>query len=173
MELDLTLFVAVALSKMPKGYPLIDKIYKKNKFAFYKRAVDSEFYDNSIVNEGSIIQTEYARKALGILLYEPDDADTAADYNSDIYQLVKEAYPYAWQYVKNNPKIRFTDFFTKLVKKRKGLNSIGDDELNSTFVIVLFLCQNLGKTVDTDDYIYNTFIHEYLFTQYKHSCKRA
>ena len=161
-------FVAEAIAKVPKGYPLINKIYRKNKYEFYRAASESNLYDSVIINDGSIFHVEYARKILGILLFINQHEEDNEHYTQDVCKLVKESYPYVWQYAESRDEICFADFLKKLVKKKNGLRNIGDDELNCSLVILLFLSESSDKTIVKDE-IYDTLINNYMHNRLRHS----
>jgi len=54
--------------------------------------------------------------------------------------------------------IRLRSFMEILVRSSGGIQNIGDDELNATFIILLFLAVNAQKEIDTSDEMYTVLI---------------
>jgi Skp family chaperone for outer membrane proteins len=99
-----------------------------------------------MLSEGSIIQEEYSKKSLGILL-------NGEEYGDDLMKIMEKHWNYSYQYVKNHSKIDIDDFVRNFAKKNGGLDKIKDDILNSNIVITLLLSRILQKeTIENEGF---------------------
>lgn len=140
------LFIIEALGKNKQLYNAIDQIYKFNKYKFYEAAKNHEFYNGLMITEGSIIQEEYLKKLLGIIVVAKEDEFVM----KQIYELAKKAYNWTYLYVKNNRIIYFQHYHKALAKKMRKL----DDSLNQMFwnmCIMLFLASKNGNKIIEDE----------------------
>ena len=148
-QIDITPFIAFAVAIGGNNVRKeIDKIYKENKYTFYRYAKESVFYDNTALTGGDIITEEYARKTLGILLYLFKNQD-----RSLLEKVIKairknKMYRLADNYVSKNGW-QFKPFAAALTKKTNGafLNKIDTDLFNSVCVLGIFLSNAYGKKV--------------------------
>lgn len=158
MTINILPFICEAFSINRKIYKDIDKLYNKDKINFYKAALQSEFYSHPMSCQGSIIQDEYFRKALGIFLYSDD-------YAEDIERLIQKGWPYEFTYVYNRKKINIDDYMVAVLKKF-NIEDLTDDELNAKIVIVYFLSLNLGKELEKCDALLN--LENYMLSRLNH-----
>lgn len=137
IKLDLGIFMAQSLAINPKSYKYIDKIFNKDIQKYREIAKLNKYYDSKIVNEGSIEQTYYFRKVLGLI----DDPEI-------MFELSKCTYKYAYQYVVSNEKISLAKFFRKLKSKNKNMSL---DEENGNLLNCVLLANTLGKEIIQDE----------------------
>lgn len=136
-ELDLSILVAESLAKNPKSYKHIDEIFNKDIQKYREIAKLNKYYDSKIVNEGSIEQTYYFRKVLG-LINNPEI----------IFELVRCTYKYAYQYVVSNEKISLCKFFLKLKSKNRNMSL---DEENGNLLNCVLFARTLHKEIIEDE----------------------
>ena len=156
-EIDLTPFLCEAFSTNPATYSDIDKIYNKDKLKFISLAKQNKYYNHQMAQEGSVKQEYYFKKVLGILIASGED-----DYiNNALYEILECNWRYSYVYAENHDKITISKFLYDFVRKNKGMNNIGDDELNSNVLMLIIFSQNLNKEIDATDDIYNSLIQSY------------
>lgn len=144
MEFNLLPFLCEAFATNEKIYKDIDKLYKKNKYEFYRLAKSHSLYNHPMANENSLIQDEYFKKSLGIFLGQEG-------YGEIIYKIIKKGWRYAYIYVKNHSCIDLEEFLMSFVKKNKGLDNINDDYLNSNAIMVLQIADIEEKEVKENE----------------------
>lgn len=152
-KINLIGFLCEACGQNQKIYTDIDIIYKKKKYEFYKLAKEDDLYNHPLIIEGSLIQEEYSKKMLGILLYlyvTPNDTEIADDF----INMVKKGWAYAFTFL-SLPKISLSTFREKFIKKNGGLEYITDDDMNANLVILLVMTLITGKTVIQDDFYHH------------------
>jgi len=150
-QIDLLGFLCEALGSNKKIYKGIDKLYQKRKYEFYKLAKDHWLYNHQIITEGSLLQEEYSKKALGILLYQqkyPDDREIM----SGIDKIVEKGWPYVFTYAVNHNKISFYDFMKQFFRKNKGIDNLTDDEINANLIILLVMSLSMNKEILKDEF---------------------
>lgn len=131
----------------------IDKIYKSNRYEFYKYAKESAFYNNTVITGGDIITEEYARKALGIFLYVFDKQDEKV--LKQIINAIKKNkyYKIADNYAVNCDTWEFESFAEFMNEKTNGefIDKIDTDLFNSISLIGLFLARTYGKEIKENE----------------------
>lgn len=145
-------FICEAFSINQKIYKDIDLIYNKNKIKYYQSAKENEFYNHQMAREGSLKQEEYFKKVLGIILNQDDIGDK-------LYDLIYKGWRYTVTYVENHSKINLLSYMQSLAKKKKGLENITDNELNSNLIILLQMAENAEKEIETSDQSYIDFVN--------------
>jgi len=161
---DMIYFVAEAMALDPSHLKELDDLYQMNKLLFNKAAMTSKYYDSFIIKQNSIVKMEYTRKALGILTYTMDHAGEPCEYYQNLIEFIKKSYPYAFQYVKNTEQVSFDDFIFRFVKKKKGIGNVSDDELNSTLVMLVYLCKCFEKDIP-NDFTLCTLMEDYVMSR--------
>ncbi len=141
MELNLLPFVVEALGYNKAVYPDIDRVYQAHKYEFYKAATEHELYTHQIVTEGGLLQEEYCKKALGILLCLDEETSRGL---SDIY---RKGWTYAYLFVENHQEVDLQKFIQNAVRKAGGLDRVSDDWLNTQIFIAYFLALNAKKPI--------------------------
>lgn len=153
MNVNLFPFFIEALGVNKKIYKDIDKLYQKHKFEFYKAAKEHELYNHQIVTEGSLIQEEYCKKALGILAGAGDKQEVLDELNN----IIRKGFTYTYLYVNNHETIDMDKFIKALEKKYKGLANISDDELHANLTVLVILAMNNDKIINKDSPMYEAF----------------
>jgi hypothetical protein len=148
-------FACEAFAYNYKIHPLIDIVYQKRKFEFYKLAQQSEFYNHTLLTQGSLIQEEYAKKTLGILLYNNNNEDE--EITLDISNLFESGWNYIYTFLGNNNNVDLYQFMQKYLKKNKGIKNLTDDDINTNLIILYILAINSGKKI-----IQNKFLNDFL-----------
>lgn len=153
-ELDLTPFLAEALSFPVFIRKDIDKLYAENKYIYYEYAKKSEYYDCPITHELSLIREEYFKKTIGLLEYS--QANTEHSINSEIFSLFKKGFKKTYQYFKNIDMVDFKEFMRT---QGKYLEKISDDEVNANISAALFFAINMApeESIENVDIIYSSF----------------
>lgn len=145
-QINLLPFIVEAFGCNPTIYKDIDKLYETRKHEFYKAAKKSELYTHQIVTEGILIQEEYCKKALGILLVLTGPKSKKDDYEK-LTSIIRKGWTYAYLFVKNNAEIDLGKFIRRAVSKAGGIHNVSDDWLNSQMLIAYFLSFNHGKKI--------------------------
>jgi len=154
MDVPLYPYVAKALGNRSVAYPIIDKCFSINKYSYYRAAVDNIFYRHPIITDGCLLQVEYARKVLGILIFFVESEQTNKTTNSyqSIIKIIKKAYPFMYQYLLNNNKFNPDAYAIALRKKRRNnMENINTDELVHSFIVAMYL-SNLDNKPLTKGY---------------------
>nr|WP_294487031.1 hypothetical protein [uncultured Anaerosporobacter sp.] len=154
-KINLIGFLCEACGQNKKIYVNIDMIYKKRKYEFYKLSRESDWYNHPLITGGSLIQEEYSKKTLGILLYisgAPNDTEIA----SDIFNMFKSGWAYAFTHL-NLPKISLSTFMQRFIKKNGGLENVTDDDINANLIILIAMSLITGKTIIEDDFYHHIF----------------
>ena len=113
MKINILPFIVESMGDNEIIYNDIDETYIKNRYVFYKAAKNHPLYNHQIVKEGSLIQEEYRKKILGILLIGQSDNNTT----EEIEKLIKKGYRYTYVYVKNHSRIYLNDYIKSFIKK--------------------------------------------------------
>ncbi len=162
MEIYLLPFAVEALGYNRKIYKDIDRLYQSRKYEFYKAAKGHELYSHQIVTEGGLLQEEYCKKALGILLCAGKDEDVAKQLSA----IFRKGWTYAYLFVENNSEIDLGKFIKNAARKAGGLDKVSDDWLNSQLFVVYFLALNAGKPFAQNESL--RFFEEVLHTRWQH-----
>lgn len=148
MQLYILPFIVEAFGSNPKIYKDIDRLYQKRKYEYYKAAKEDELYNHQIITEGSLVQEEYCKKALGLILL----SEKYADLKEGLSDVIRKGWTYAYLYVSNNPKIFGEKFLINVVKKSGGLDNVSDDYINGQILILYFLANGHEKEIVYDDF---------------------
>lgn len=149
MELNLLPFAVEALGYNKKIYKDLNRLYQSRKYQFYRTAKAHELYTHQIVTEGGLLQEEYCKKALGILLCASDDDETATALSA----IFRKGWTYAYLFVENNAEIDLGRFMKNAIKKAGGIGKVSDDWLNVQLFVVYFLALNAEKSVVKNDWL--------------------
>lgn len=150
VEINFLPFIVESMGDNEYIYEDIDRIYVKNRYAFYRAAKEHPLYNHQIIKEGSLVQEEYRKKILGILV----EAQNNKDIVVEIENLIKKGYRYTYIYVRNHPKIylnEYTKFFIKKHKNQKELYT----KLEQNIPILILLAINNSNEIIEDDFFYN------------------
>lgn len=158
IQINLLPFVVEALGNNKKIYKDIDKLYQESKYDFYKVAKESELYNHQIIKMGSLIQEEYSKKILGILLGAGED-----EYiHSGIRNLIKKGFRYSWTYTQNHAQIDLDKFVKAFAKKFKGMHDENKIQIDFYAIIVLYLAFISSSEIVRNDF-YNDFLNDLAF----------
>lgn len=146
IQLDIIPFLLEAFAHNEALRKDIDKIYQKDKYNYYKIAKTSKYYNHRILLEGDIYRQEYGRKMLGILLHSLNSESTS----NAVIELIKKHYRKVYNIVQKYDIITAEMVVTNLFDDYNTLHTTPDDEINSIFTIVLFLCSYFHKKLDKD-----------------------
>ena len=148
MEFNIFPFVVEALGCNEKVYKDLDRLYQSRKYEFYRAAKEHELYTHQIVTEGGLLQEEYCKKALGILLCAIGNEEIAESLSA----IFRKGWTYAYLFVQNNAEIDLGRFMRSIVKKAGGIDKMSDDWLNTQLFVVYFLALNTGKPITGNDF---------------------
>lgn len=151
-------------------YGEIDNIYKKKRYEFYKLARESNLYNHQMITEGGLLQEEYCKKALGILLYLAKYSDEKIQ--KGLSEIIKKGWPYVYTFAINFNQISFNKFMERYVRKNKGIENLTDDDINTSLMILFFISINSEKQINEKDECFKVFI-EYIYNRAKHYEKGA
>lgn len=135
----------------------IDLLYQRNKYVFYKYAVESEWYTCGLITDSDFLKEEYSKKSLGIILYLLNNHEDNK-CNEEFDKIIKKGFPYTHAFIMNNSKISFRKFCIRLIQKSGGLENISDTKINSNLSILLFLALNLNKEININDEAYVSYL---------------
>ena len=161
-KFDLFPFTVEALGFNKNIYKDIDQLFQKYKYTFYKAAKEHYLYQHQIVTEGALLQEEYCKKALGILLC----TDYAEEITNDLFNIFRKGWTYAYLFVENNIEIDLDKFMKNVIRKAGGLDKVSDDWLSSQIFAVYFIALNSGKSIIKNDLSKN--FEQILFERWKH-----
>ncbi|WP_434576977.1 hypothetical protein [Thermoanaerobacterium thermosaccharolyticum] len=116
----------------------IDMLYESDKYKFYKKAKESEWYNNLVVKEGDIYREVYAKKALGIILCANKDNNLAEKF----LQILKKGWPRAFSYVEKHDNIDIEQYIVNL---NSEIDNMHIDIFNSELAVLYFLAINFNK----------------------------
>lgn len=161
-------FVAEAISYNEGLYKDVDELYSKYKYEFYRCAKDDKYYNHRIIKEKSMVQEEYARKALGIfaLLKNFGDEDMnineeqLSDIKNSLDDMLKKGWPYVFAYIDNHVRIDIIHFMNSFIRKNKGIENVSTADLNGIIAILFFATINSKKTFVYDGH-YNKFLQTF------------
>ncbi|MBE0069906.1 hypothetical protein [Thermoanaerobacterium thermosaccharolyticum] len=131
-------FLIEALSIKKSIRKDIDMLYESDKYKFYKKAKESEWYNNLVVKEGDIYREVYAKKALGIILCANKDNNLAEKF----LQILKKGWPRAYSYVKKHDNIDIEQYMVNL---NSEIDNMHIDIFNSELAVLYFLSVNFNK----------------------------
>ena len=156
------LFVVEAIACNSKVYSWVDHIYAKFTMDFQQSAVDSGYYNHHIIKEKSIIQEEYAKKALGILSFimrhlNPDDEHYKV-FSEWLKELFRRGWAYEDTYVKRHNVINLGLYRESLIKKRRGVKNISSTTMFNSSAVLLFLAVAFRIEIDMDDELFKLVI---------------
>ena len=163
MELNLIPFVVEALGSNKTIYKDIDNLYQRHKYEFYKAAKESEWYEHLIFKEGSLLQEEYCKKVLGILIADIDD-DTVYQ---DFMKLIQKGFRWTYEYVNKRFSVDVDEYTRAFTKKYHGATDDKGIGIEQHFCILLFLALNMQKKVIENE-VHQQFISLF-YTRLQHS----
>jgi hypothetical protein len=138
-----TLFLLVleALGHNKKIYKDLDILYGKSKYDFYSKAKVSNYYNHLILTEGDIYREEYAKKALGILLYLKETKDPVVE--KEINSIIRKGWPGAFAFVMENNEIFIEDYLQQFLRSKDSTT----EDFNTQVIIVVYLAAAFHKTI--------------------------
>lgn len=145
MGLNILPFVVEAIGYNKSIYPDIDKLYQTRKYEFYKAARGHELYTHQIVTEGGLLQEEYCKKALGILLCADEGI------MQKLNDIFRKGWAYAYLFIKNHTEVDLSKFLQRLVRKQGSIDKVSDDFINTNLFICFYLAISSGKKVVEDE----------------------
>lgn len=128
----------------------IDQVYQRQKEKYYEAARNHELYSYQIVTEGSLLQEEYCKKALGILLH----LESETEVQLEVGDLICKGWPYAYQFVRNNIPVDLEKFIRNAIRKEGGVDNVTDDWVNTQLFMAYFIAMNTGKDIVQNDALY-------------------
>jgi len=137
-QVNILPFLIEALSIKKSIRKDIDALYELDKYRFYKKAKESDWYNNLIVKEGDIYREVYAKKALGIILCAVDDIDLSQKF----LQIIKRGWPRAFSYVEKQDNIDVEKYIVSIASE---IDNMHIDIFNSELTVLYFLAINFDK----------------------------
>lgn len=153
MKINILPFIVESMGDNEIIYNDIDETYIKNRYVFYKAAKNHPLYNHQIVKEGSLIQEEYRKKILGILLIGQSDNNTT----EEIEKLIKKGYRYTYVYVKNHSRIYLNDYIKSFIKKHKNKERKLNEKLEQSIPILMLLVLNSPNKL-VEDELFSVYI---------------
>ncbi len=158
LEFDIVAFVAEALGNNKKIYKDMDSLYLKRKYEYYRVAKEHKLYTHQIITEGSLVQEEYCKKALGLLLLSEHYPDTL----EGLFKIIDKGWAYASLFVLNHQVIDGEKFLKNVVKKSGDIDKVSDTWLNAQMLMMYFLAHKHDKKI-IQNQIYHTLINSMIF----------
>lgn len=167
MELNLLPFIIEAMGYNKKIYKDIDRLYQKHKYEFYNAAKSHELYTHQIVTEGNLLQEEYCKKALGIILVMQENKD----FEDEFFNILGKGWPYAFAFVNSNSEVDLSKFMIRLIKKSGGIDKLSDDEINTNVFMCFYIAICANKKI-VENAFYKKFINSISarWEHYKDEC---
>ena len=147
MEFSLLPFLIESLGYNKLIYSDIDKLYQTDKLKFYNSAKNHELYNHPIIKEGGLLQEEYSKKALGLVL----NSEPGGYIENDLTEILIKGWKYVYVFIKNKNTIDLDKFGKSFIKKNKGIDNVSIDCFNTSLLIAYFLATGLNKTIIEND----------------------
>lgn len=145
-------YLCEGLSVTPRSYKYIDQVYNKHKFEFKEAAENSDFYNHPISKVGTVKQTHYYIKFLGIITSNVEESESYVDY------IFEKTFKYENTYIRNITTLNLTDYMMAFVRKNKGIDNLSDDQINTSVLVVYTLAQIKDIPVNTSDSTYQSML---------------
>jgi len=123
VTIDLLPFMVEALGCNRIIREPMDALYQSDKFRFYELARNHELYNRPIVKEGGLLQEEYSKKALGILLAADDDEEVF----SSLLRLIKTGWKEVYSFVVNCSSLSVRSLMNCIVRKHGDVSDLPTD----------------------------------------------
>lgn len=143
MQLNFIPFLAEAIAANPKIHNLVESIYKKDKYKYYRLAQNSEWYTHRIITSGSIQHESISKRALGII----------EDNNPDILnKILKQGWPHIYKWTRGQNEYKMAEFLAFLQKTYgSGIDKLSTDAFNGQILVSFLLAQGLGLQYDASE----------------------
>jgi len=157
------LFIIEAIACNPKVYSCVDELYKKFTKEFQQCAIESQYYNHHVIKEKSLIQEEYAKKALGIFSLiiqhlRPDDKQYETFHNW-LKELFSIGWAYEYTYAEAHKVINLELYQESLIKKRRGLKNVSSTTLYNSTAVLIFMAICFRREINMDDSLLKLIIH--------------
>jgi len=162
LELYVLPFIIEAMGYNKNIYPDIDRLYQTRKYEFYKAAREHELYTHQIVTEGGLLQEEYCKKALGILLCADADEGICQELNA----IFRKGWTYAYLFVENHQEVDLSKFMRNFIRKAGRIDAVSDDYINTNLFMCFYFAASIGRKI-IEDKMYKELL-EILSTRMKH-----
>ena len=140
-------YLAFIFGTKESMYPIIDRVYMKDKTYYYELTKKSDLAKWSCFQSLSVKQEEYSRKCIGILEHYNQSEQEEHKF---IIDWIKKGYRNVWNYANTNKVISITGLFEKYLGKRKVFTLLEIQQI--TFALVYLQDEgNLGTEWDSSD----------------------
>ncbi|MEG3070973.1 MAG: hypothetical protein RQM92_09365 [Candidatus Syntrophopropionicum ammoniitolerans] len=166
-ETNLLPFICEAFGHNKKIRRDIDRLYKIKKYEFYRLARESEIYNHIIIREGDIHREEYAKKALGILLYlheNPQDTEIMKKLTT----LIRKGWTRVYMWVQNHEMISVGKY---LYSGTKSGNYKTDDDFNTDMLMLIWFALLKERELKQDEIFAR--IRQVLHQRLEHSSENS
>lgn len=148
MNIDLTPFLAEALSYNGDLKNEIDNLYRTKNEEFYSYALKSQYYNCILAQERSLIEEELFKKSIGILHYMEENADTKIA--ESIFNILKKRYKKIYSLFKKFDENRPFDM-EELLQTFYSLNqNMSEDEFNANITSAIYFAFNFNNYCNMD-----------------------
>lgn len=131
----------LSLGSDERMHEKIDAIYAERKEEFYYHYRTSRFYEHPAFDLYLTKQKQRMHKVTGIL-YEAVETGNFMD----VHRIIKEGYNKLYRYLDKADKPGY-ERVLKLLTNGREMESVDEQEIINTFVVVLFLLQQFGKNM--------------------------
>ncbi len=167
IKINLLPFICEALGHAKKIHKDIDRLYQIKKYEFYRLARESEVYNHMILKEADLRREEYAKKALGIILYAYHNQDDTSILDK-LDALIRKGWTRAYMWVETHENFSLGEYIHGGIKSG---NYKTDDDLNTDLLIVIWLAAISGKTIEQDEFLKTA--EEYFLNRLKYAKKNS
>lgn len=147
----LLLFLSIALGGNSFLHPYIENCYRKKEWQYYEAFQNSYLKGNALVSMYTTKSEEKIRQVIGILEWSYKNREF-----TQIDQIIKKGYKFAYQFYHQNQQIDFDDFMRCYARKQKG-KVVKEIDLIYQNIVLWYLCQREGKPIKTNNVAWNSF----------------
>lgn len=154
VQIDLIPFVCEAFASNKGVYPLVNKLYERDKLEYYQAAKTSPWYNHEILTSQSIEKEIIMKRALPLIMEGDPDK---------LLQIVRKGWKTLYNTIKAQGDIvNLSSVLCKVLPVNDtSLNKYTNDQVNAYATISLLLARLLGKDIDTTDPAHDIVINNY------------
>jgi hypothetical protein len=147
----LHLFLSIALGGNSFLHPYIEEYYRKNEWEYYEAYQRSGLKGNPLFSMYTTKSEERIRQALAMVEWCYQNQQF-----SQLDQLIKKGYKFAFQYLQQHPHIDFEHFMRNFAKRQKG-KLIKEIELIYHNIVLWYLSVRENKYIHTQNVAWRSF----------------
>jgi hypothetical protein len=144
-------FLSIALGGNTYLHPYIDDYYRKNEWEYYEAYQKSGLNGNPLFLMYTTHSEDKIRKVAGMVEWCNQNQQF-----SQLDQLIKKGYKFAYQYMQHRPQIDFDDFMRSYAQRKKS-KSVKEIELLYQNIVLWYLCVRENKPFNTMNVAWKSF----------------